>query len=337
MFGLIFALAGGLIAFINVNSFPVVAASVVLKAIGIVPAQFVLLALISDVLDRLEEKNGFRSDGFTMSLYSSVMVGLGGLGTGLINGMLTFSGYSNVGYAVDPAANTLIADLATWTGPVVYQQLGGTGAVLALAYGAPPLVLQAVVLNVVVSHGSLRLCHLYQSPSQLVGSLQVLLPVLVAVTALLLLREQCKVIARVVGKLVGVEGVQRLGIAVDSLHNLGVRRLEQHGVVNLLRHLFGAIHGEYHAGGNNLVAQHLLNPVLVVVSADGKHHALHERAHHARGIAIIDRRAEHQHISLAAALQHSALSNDRFSSLGRHSSNSLGRQWGWGNLLHNKQ
>jgi hypothetical protein len=62
------------------------------------------------------------------------MVGLGGLGTGLINGMLTFSGYSNVGYAIDPAANTLIADLATWTGPVVYQQLGGTGAVLALAY-----------------------------------------------------------------------------------------------------------------------------------------------------------------------------------------------------------
>lgn len=134
MYGLIFALAGGLVAFLNVNSFPVVAASVVLKAIGIIPAQFVLLALISDVLDRLEEKNGFRSDGFTMSLYSSVMVGLGGLGTGIINGMLTFSGYSNVGYAVDPATNTLIDDLATWAGPVVYQQLGGTGAVLALAY-----------------------------------------------------------------------------------------------------------------------------------------------------------------------------------------------------------
>ena len=39
-----------------------------------------------------------------------------------------------MGYAVDPATNALIDNLATWTGTVVYQQLGGTGAVLALAY-----------------------------------------------------------------------------------------------------------------------------------------------------------------------------------------------------------
>ena len=85
-----------------VSSVLVVAASVVLKGIGIIPAQYVLLALISDVLDQLEEANGFRSDGLTMSIYSSVMVGLGGLGISLINGLLAFSGYSNVGYAVDP-------------------------------------------------------------------------------------------------------------------------------------------------------------------------------------------------------------------------------------------
>lgn len=113
---------------------PLEVESVVLKGIGIIPAQYVLLALISDVLDQLEEANGFRSDGLTMSIYSSVMVGLGGLGIGLINGLLTFSGYSNMGYAVDPATNALIDNLATWTGPVIYQQLGGTGAVLALAY-----------------------------------------------------------------------------------------------------------------------------------------------------------------------------------------------------------
>ena len=42
------------------------------------------------------------------------------------------------------------------------ELLAQGGAVLALAYGTTPLVLQAVILNVVVSHGSLRLCHLHQ-------------------------------------------------------------------------------------------------------------------------------------------------------------------------------
>ena len=131
--GLCFSLVGGLIAFINVNSFPLVCLAVVLKGIGVIPAQYVMLALISDILDHLEAKNGFRSDGFTMSLYSSIMVGLGGLGMGIINAMLTFSGYSNVGYAVDPATVTLIEDVANWTGPIIYRQMGGTEAVLAFA------------------------------------------------------------------------------------------------------------------------------------------------------------------------------------------------------------
>ncbi len=132
--GLCFAFLGGLVSFINVNSFPIVVVGVVLKGIGIIPAQYVMLALISDILDHLEAKNGFRSDGFTMSLYSSIMVGLSGLGIGIINGMLTFSGYSNVGYAVDPATVTLIEDVSTWTGDIIYRQLGGTEAVLAFSY-----------------------------------------------------------------------------------------------------------------------------------------------------------------------------------------------------------
>ena len=138
--GLIFATLGGLVAFINVNSFPVVVTAVVLKSIGIIPAQYVMLALLSDILDHLEAKNGFRSDGFTMSLYSSIMVGLGGLGMGIINAMLTFSGYVNVGYEVDPATVTLIEDIGTWTGDVIYRQMGGTEQVLAFAYLAVDLI-----------------------------------------------------------------------------------------------------------------------------------------------------------------------------------------------------
>ena len=93
-----------------------------------------MLALISDILDHLEAKNGFRSDGFTMSLYSSIMAGLGGLGMGIINAMLTFSGYVNTGYAVDPVTVTMIDDLSTWTGDIIYRQMGGTEQVLAFVY-----------------------------------------------------------------------------------------------------------------------------------------------------------------------------------------------------------
>ena len=68
-------------------------AGVALKAIGIVPSQFILLALISDVLDHLEAENGFRSDGFTMSVYSAIMVGLWGLAVGIVSGLLGLAGY----------------------------------------------------------------------------------------------------------------------------------------------------------------------------------------------------------------------------------------------------
>ena len=138
--GLILSAVGGLAGFINVNSFPVVVTAVVIKAIGIIPAQYVMLALVSDILDHLEAKNGFRSDGFTMSLYSSIMAGLGGLGMGLINAMLTFSGYVNTGYAVDPATVTLIEDTASWTGAVIYRQMGGTEQVLAFVYLAVDII-----------------------------------------------------------------------------------------------------------------------------------------------------------------------------------------------------
>ena len=70
-----------------------VCTGVVLKAIGIIPAQYVMLAVISDVLDHLEAKNGFRSDGFTMSIYGSIMVGLLGLAVGIVSGLLGMTGY----------------------------------------------------------------------------------------------------------------------------------------------------------------------------------------------------------------------------------------------------
>ena len=93
LLGLAFSLLGGFVSFINVHSFPVVCMGVILKAIGIIPAQYIMLAVLSDVLDHLEAKHGFRSDGFTMSIYGAIMVGLLGLAIGIVNGVLSASGY----------------------------------------------------------------------------------------------------------------------------------------------------------------------------------------------------------------------------------------------------
>ncbi len=102
--GLIGSILGGMVSFLDVHNFVIVCVGVVLKGIGSIPAMYVTLALLSDVLDFLERKNGFRSDGFTMSVYGSIMVGMAGLGNGLINFLL-----SNAGY--DPG-------LASQSGPV---------------------------------------------------------------------------------------------------------------------------------------------------------------------------------------------------------------------------
>lgn len=93
VYGLVFSIVGGMAAFLNVHNFTSVCTGVVLKAIGIIPAQYIMLAVISDVLDYLEMKHGFRSDGFTMSVYGAIMVGLLGLAIGIVNGALSVSGY----------------------------------------------------------------------------------------------------------------------------------------------------------------------------------------------------------------------------------------------------
>ena len=91
--GLLISVIGGSVSFFNVHSFLIVCIGVILKGIGSIPAMYVTLALLSDVLDHLEAKNGFRSDGFTMSVYGAIMVGMTGLGNGIINALLTASGY----------------------------------------------------------------------------------------------------------------------------------------------------------------------------------------------------------------------------------------------------
>ncbi len=107
--GLIISVIGGAVSFIDVNNVMIVSAGIVLKGIGSIPAMYVTLALLSDVLDHMEAKNKFRSDGFTMAVYSSIMIGLLGLGNGIINAMLSATGYNPTASIQNAGVQTVLA------------------------------------------------------------------------------------------------------------------------------------------------------------------------------------------------------------------------------------
>ena len=62
-------------------------AGFILKSIGTVPAMYVSVALMSDVLDHQEAVYGIRTDGFTMSLYGSIMIAMSGISQAIILGI----------------------------------------------------------------------------------------------------------------------------------------------------------------------------------------------------------------------------------------------------------
>lgn len=106
--GLAISVVGGLISFLDVHNLVIVCAGIILKGIGSIPAMYVTLALLSDVLDHMEAKNGFRSDGFTMSVYGAIMVGMSGLGNGIINALLSASGYQAASAAQNASVQRML-------------------------------------------------------------------------------------------------------------------------------------------------------------------------------------------------------------------------------------
>ncbi len=83
--GCVIGLAGGVLAGMFPDNFYLVAVGVALKSFGSSPACYMILAMIADVLDHLEAKHGFRCDGFTMSIYSSIMAASAPIATGIFN------------------------------------------------------------------------------------------------------------------------------------------------------------------------------------------------------------------------------------------------------------
>lgn len=94
LFGAILSAVGGAIGFIAPDNFYLVCASFCIKALGSTPAMYLSLALLADVLDHQEAVHGFRTDGFTMTIYGAIMAGMTGIATGVLNITLSASGYN---------------------------------------------------------------------------------------------------------------------------------------------------------------------------------------------------------------------------------------------------
>lgn len=94
LFGAVLSAIGGAIGFIAPDNFWVVTTSFIIKALGSTPAMYLSLALLADILDHQEAKHGFRTDGFTMTIYGAIMAGMTGIATGVLNLALQGVGYT---------------------------------------------------------------------------------------------------------------------------------------------------------------------------------------------------------------------------------------------------
>lgn len=72
--GMVVGAFGGIIAGIGNGNIIPVAIGIALKCLGSAPACYMILAMLADVIDHVEYKTGVRTDGLTMSIYSSIMV-----------------------------------------------------------------------------------------------------------------------------------------------------------------------------------------------------------------------------------------------------------------------
>lgn len=127
---------GGVIAGLGGGNILPVAVGVALKCLGSSPACYLILAMIADVIDHIEYKNGIRTDGLTMSIYSSVMVAATPVCNAIFSAILNASGYDqNADVALGTAAQTLgvqnaISISYIWVETVCYL----VGAVLLLLF-----------------------------------------------------------------------------------------------------------------------------------------------------------------------------------------------------------
>lgn len=91
--GMLAGVLGGVIAGLFSGNFVLVAIGIALKCLGSAPACYLILAMLADVIDHIEFKSGIRTDGLTMSIYSSLMVAATPIMNAVFMGMLGAADY----------------------------------------------------------------------------------------------------------------------------------------------------------------------------------------------------------------------------------------------------
>ena len=94
--GMIVGVVGGVIAGLFYDDTVPAAIGIALKCLGSAPAGYMILAMLADCLDHIEAKNGFRCDGFGMSVYSAILIAAVPLATGIVNGIVSVGSYGTV-------------------------------------------------------------------------------------------------------------------------------------------------------------------------------------------------------------------------------------------------
>lgn len=111
--GMVVGIIGGVIAGLGNGQIIPVAIGVALKCLGSAPACYLILAMLADVIDHIEFKRNIRTDGLTMSIYSSLMVAATPVCNAIFSAILNISGYDqNADVALNIAGQSAAAQNA---------------------------------------------------------------------------------------------------------------------------------------------------------------------------------------------------------------------------------
>ena len=116
--GFIMAIAGLALCVLFPKNLPLVLAGQFIKACGTIPSGYLASVLLSEALDDVQNQSGVRCDGFTSSLYNSVLTLAGGIGVSVINAGMAVFGY------VAPSATTVVAQSQSVQNFFTFCQMG---------------------------------------------------------------------------------------------------------------------------------------------------------------------------------------------------------------------
>ena len=131
--GFILYAIGGAICWAFPTNMTIMLIGQFIKNIGGLPCAYAFMALFADVLDHLEWKTGFRSDGVAMSVYNIIAVAMVGICTGVFNGLLGSAGY--IAPEIVNGVTVAAAQSDTVKGVITFGFVGlevFTGVILAL-------------------------------------------------------------------------------------------------------------------------------------------------------------------------------------------------------------